>query len=178
MKIIITGLSFLLLIMSHMVFAQDSDVTAEQRVERLELTLVNKGEPQAAYVYAVRTGNLLFLAGHISVDNQGKPIVGKLGDDMSTESGALAARAAGISILATIKQQLGSLNRVKKFVKVTGMVNATADFTEHSQVVNGFSNLMIEVFGENGKHARSAVGMSSLPVGAAVEIEVILEVQE
>ena len=158
--------------------AVEENLTPEQKVETMGLKLSNKGAPTASYVYAVQTGNLLFLAGHISVDVQGKPIIGKLGKDLTAEQGAAAAKAAGVSILSTIKQQLGSLDRVSKFLKVTGMVNATEDFSQHSQVINGFSDLMVSVFGEHGKHARSAVGMSSLPVGAAVEIEVILEIKQ
>ncbi|WP_026376006.1 RidA family protein [Aestuariibacter salexigens] len=149
----------------------------EQAVKSLGIKLKDKGKPGANYIYAVQNGNLLFLAGHISVDADGNVIKGKLGDDMTTAQGAHAARMAGISILSTIRQQLGSLDRVDRLVKVTGMVNATADYTEHSSVINGFSDLMVEVFGEKGRHARSAVGMSSLPVGAAVEIEVILQIK-
>ena len=150
----------------------------DQKVASMGIALTEKGKPPATFVYAVKTGNLLFLSGHISVTPEGEIIKGKLGKQLSTKQGADAARMAGISILGTIKQELGSLSKVKKFVKVTGMVNATPDFTQHSQVMNGFSDLMVEVFGEAGQHARSAVGMGSLPIDAAVEIEVIIEVQE
>lgn len=150
----------------------------EKNLETQGIQLTKKGKPGANYVYAVRTGNLLFLAGHIPVTANGEIIKGKLGKDLTTKQGAEAARVAGISILSTIQSELGSLNKVKRLVKVTGMVNATQDYTEHSKVINGFSDLMVQIFGEHGKHARSAVGMSSLPVNAAVEIEVILEIKE
>ncbi len=149
----------------------------DQKIKDLGIDLTAKSKPAANYVLAVRTGNLLFLAGHIPVKPNGDIITGKLGKDLSTKQGAEAAKVAGITILSTIKQELGSLSKVKRFVKVTGMVNATPEFTQHSQVVNGFSDLMVRVFGEQGKHARAAVGMSSLPANAAVEIEVILEVE-
>jgi enamine deaminase RidA (YjgF/YER057c/UK114 family) len=165
-------LLFIVLLLSANAFANP-----DEKVASLGIELVPKGEPTASYVYAVQTGNLLFLAGHVSVDQNGKVITGKLGKDLTTEQGAHAARMAGVSILSTLKQQLGSLSRVKKFVKVTGMVNASPDFSQHSQVINGFSDIMVEVFGKAGQHARSAVGMSSLPVNAAVEIEVIVEVE-
>ena len=148
------------------------------KVKALGIELKDKGEPTNSFVYAVRTGNLLFLAGHISVDTEGKVIAGKVGKDLSVKEGAEAARMSGISILSTINQQLGGLDKVKRFVKVTGMVNATPDFTQHATVMNGFSNLMLEVFGDDVKHARAAVGMGSLPANAAVEIEVVLEIKE
>lgn len=174
--------SLILLINTSMALASSEksrhmQTNPDEKVKQLGLTLKDKGKPTATFVYAVRTGDLLFTAGHISVTPKGEIIKGKLGKDLTTEQGAEAARMAGISVLATIKQQLGSLSKVKRLVKVTGMINATPEFTQHSQVMNGFSDLMIEVFGENGQHARSAVGMGSLPVDAAVEIEVVLEVK-
>lgn len=151
--------------------------TPEERARSLGLVLTEKSKPTSRFVYAVQTGNLLFISGHISIDAKGNVIKGKLGDKLTTEQGAAAARMAGISILGTIKQELGSLDKVKKFVKVTGMVNSTPTFTEHSQVMNGFSDLMLDVFGTHGEHARAAVGMASLPLDASVEIEAILEVE-
>jgi enamine deaminase RidA (YjgF/YER057c/UK114 family) len=103
---------------------------------------------------------------------------GKLGDDLTIEQGQAAARLAGIRLLAALQAELGDLQKVKRIVKVLGMVNSTPDFTEHSQVINGFSDLMVAVFGERGKHARSAVGMNSLPKNLAVEIEMIVEVED
>lgn len=152
-------------------------LSPEQVLKKLDIQLEAKGAPTANFVYAVRTGNLVFTAGHIPKGKDGKFITGKLGKDLTVEQGQAAARYSGISLLSTLKQELGDLSRVKRIVKVTGMVNATPDFTKHSQVINGFSDLMVEVFGEKGKHARSAVGMGSLPINAAVEIEMIVEIE-
>jgi enamine deaminase RidA (YjgF/YER057c/UK114 family) len=120
---------FKFLLLSIICFASTVKADPEDNIKKLGLTLKDKGTPAANYVYAVRTGNLLFLAGHISVDEDGKPITGKLGKDLTTKQGAEAARMAGISILSTINQQLGSLSKVKRLVKVTGMVNATQDYS-------------------------------------------------
>ena len=166
----------LLLMMLVCVTAQAGD-SPEDRIKALGIKLFEKGTPTANYVYAVQTGNLLFTAGHISSDGQGNRITGKLGKDLTVAEGQAAARMSAVSLLSTLKQELGDLNRVKRIVKVTGMVNATPEFKDHSSVVNGFSDVMVEVFGEKGKHARSAVGMSSLPVNAAIEIEMILEIE-
>ena len=107
----------------------------------------------------------------------GKYIKGRLGENMTIEEGYEAARVSGINQLAVLKQELGNLNKVKRIVKVLGMVNCTADFTDQSKVINGYSDLMVEVFGERGKHARAAVGMVSLPIGIAVEVEMVVEVR-
>ena len=149
----------------------------DEKAAELGLTFNKKAPPSATYIHAVRTGNLLFISGHISVTPEGNIIKGKLGKDLSTEQGNYAARMAGIEVLATIKEQLGSLNAVERVVKVTGMVNAASTFTEHSQVINGFSDLMVEIYGEKGQHARAAVGMNSLPADAAVEVEMIVELK-
>lgn len=154
--------------------AEDSP---EQKLKKLKITLPVPSVPQANYVRAVQTGNLVFTAGHVPQDENGKYITGKLGKDLTVEQGQYAARRAGVALLATLKQQIGDLSRVKRIVKVLGMVNATHEFTQHSQVINGFSDFMVEVFGEKAKHARSAVGMSSLPINAAVEIEMIVEIE-
>jgi enamine deaminase RidA (YjgF/YER057c/UK114 family) len=133
----------------------------------------------ANYVSAVRTGNLLFLSGHGPVRAQGKPSArGKLGKDLSTEQGYHIAREVGLNLLASARTALGSLDKVTRVVKVLGMVNSAEGFQEQPKVINGFSDLMVEVFGEViGKHARSAVGMAELPSGIPVEIEMILEVE-
>ena len=133
----------------------------------------------ANYVTAVRVGNLLFLAGHGPVrGSDGKMARGKVGKDLSTEQGAQVAREVGLNLLATTRASLGSLDKVKRVVKVLGMVNCTDDYGEQPKVINGFSDLMVEVFGEAiGKHARSAVGMGSLPMQIPVEIEMIVEVE-
>lgn len=139
--------------------------------------LIEPSKPMANYVKAVRTGNLLFLAGHGPTKADGTNIQGKVGKDLTTEQGIDAARVTGISILSTLKAELGDLNRVKRVVKVLGMVNCTENFTDQPKVMNGFSDLMVAVFGEKGKHARSAVGMYALPSNIAVEIEIIVEVE-
>lgn len=174
-------LAFAMLVMTSLLsldcYANQQKLTPEQTLKKLGISLEQKSKPTANYVYAVYTGNLVFTAGHIPKDAHGKHITGKLGKDLTVEQGRIAARRAGISLLSTLKQELGDLSRVRRIVKVTGMVNSTPDFTQHSQVMNGFSDLMVEVFGDNGKHARSAVGMGSLPVNAALEIEMIVEIE-
>jgi enamine deaminase RidA (YjgF/YER057c/UK114 family) len=152
------------------------DYNIEQRVKELGIELTIPAKPVANYVGAVKTGNLVFLSGKISKDKQGNLILGKLGKDLSVEQGYEAAKMCGIAQLSTLKEELGDLNQVVRIVKVTGFVNSAPDFTDQSKVVNGFSDLMVEVFGERGKHARAAVGMASLPLGVAVEVEMIVEV--
>lgn len=150
----------------------------ESKLQELGIELKIPGTPVANYVHAVRAGNLLFLAGKGPKKSDGKNIVGKLGADLTIEEGYEAARVAGINQLAVLKAELGDLNKVKRIVKVKGMVNAVPDFKDQSKVVNGYSDLMVAVFGEKGKHARAAVGMGSLPGNMAVEVEMIVEVYE
>lgn len=150
----------------------------ESKLQELGIELKIPGTPVANYVHAVRAGNLLFLAGKGPKKPDGKNIVGKLGADLTIEEGYEAARVAGINQLAVLKAELGDLNKVKRIVKVKGMVNAIPDFKDQSKVVNGYSDLMVAVFGEKGKHARAAVGMGSLPGNMAVEVEMIVEVYE
>jgi enamine deaminase RidA (YjgF/YER057c/UK114 family) len=154
--------------------ATRADIDA--KLVTLGITLPTLGVPQANYVHAVTSGNLVFLAGKGPTRADGTRVTGKLGTDLTVEQGYGAARLVGLQQLAALKLELGDLGRVKRIVKVHGMVNATPDFTDHSKVINGFSDLMVEVFGEAGKHARAAVGMGSLPGGIAVEIEVVVEV--
>ena len=154
-----------------------AEETPEDRLVELGITLPEVSPSIANYVGVVQTGNLLFLSGHIPRDAAGAFLTGRLGSNMDVEAGYEAARLAGIALLATLKDHLGELDRVKRVVKVFGMVNATPEFTSHSQVINGCSDLMVEVFGEKGRHARAASGFSSLPVGACVEIEMIVEVE-
>jgi enamine deaminase RidA (YjgF/YER057c/UK114 family) len=150
---------------------------AEARIKELGITLPNPPKPMGNYVPGVRTGNLLFLSGHGPIRIEGNPSArGKVGRDLSTEDAYKVAREVGINLLGSARSILGSLDRVKRVVKVLGMVNAVESFGEQPKVINGFSDLMVEVFGENGRHARSAVGMGSLPAGIPVEIEMILEV--
>lgn len=156
-------------------FAQKVDY--DKKLKELGITLPEPTKPMANYVKAVRTGNLLFLAGHGPTRADGTNITGKVGKDLTVEQGYDAARQTGIQLLATLKNELGDLNRVKRIVKVLGMVNCPADFTEQPKVINGFSDLMVAVFGEKGKHARSAVGINSLPMNIAVEIEIVVEVE-
>ena len=134
-------------------------------------------KPIANYVNAVRVGNLIYLAGKGPLKPDGTNITGRVGKELTLQQGYDAARLTGINQLAVLKAELGSLNKVKRIVKVLGMVNCEADFKDHSKVINGFSDLMVEIFGEKGKHARSAVGMCSLPNNMAVEIELIVEVE-
>jgi enamine deaminase RidA (YjgF/YER057c/UK114 family) len=154
-------------------------MSAEARLKEKHIVLPEQATPMANYVSAVRTGNLLFLAGHGPVRQpDGSYARGKLGKDLSVEQGYQVAREVGLNLLATARNALGSLDKVKRVVKVLGMVNSAEGFGDQPKVVNGFSDLMVEVFGEAvGKHARSAVGMAELPVGIPVEIEMILEVE-
>jgi len=149
----------------------------EARLQELGIELPEASTPVANYVNAVRTGKLIFLAGKGPLRPDGTNITGKVGADLSIEEGYEAARLTGINQLAVLKAELGNLDRVKRIVKVKGMVNATPDFTDHPKVINGYSDLMVEVFGDRGKHARAAVGMGSLPSNIAVEIEMVVEVE-
>ncbi len=154
-----------------------SDFDPEGRLAELGIALEPPSTPVANYVHAVRSGNLVFLAGKGPRDEAGNLITGKLGAGMTVEEGYQAARRAGIGQLAALKAEIGDLKNVKRVVKVLGMVNATPEFTDHPEVINGFSDLMVEVFGERGKHARAAVGMGSLPRNLCVEVEMIVEVE-
>lgn len=153
-----------------------SDYNPEAKLEALGIILPTPSAPVANYVNAVQTGNLIFLAGKGPKQANGEYIKGRLGENMTIEEGYAAARIIGVNQLAVLKAELGNLNRVKRIVKVLGMVNSTPDFTDQPKVINGYSDLMVEVFGERGKHARAAVGMVSLPIGIAAEIEMIVEV--
>lgn len=148
----------------------------ESNLKDLGITLPTPSAPVANYVNAVRTGNLIFLAGKGPLKSDGEYILGKLGGDLSIEEGYEAARVTGINQLAVLKAELGNLNKVKRIVKVTGMVNAVPEFTDQPKVINGYSDLMVAIFGDKGKHARAAVGMGSLPNNIAVEVEMIVEV--
>jgi enamine deaminase RidA (YjgF/YER057c/UK114 family) len=177
MKVIHICILFSLLVTSYLSFANSHKYDVNKRLAELGISLKTPSAPVANYVLAVTTGNLVFTAGHGPMQPDGKYVIGKVGKDLSVQEGAEAARLTGIALLSSLQQEIGDLNRIKRIVKVMGMVNATEDFTQHSTVINGFSDLMVEVFGENGKHARSAVGVASLPVGFAVEIEMIVELK-
>jgi len=151
---------------------------AEARIKERNITLPAPPSPMANYVGAVRVGNLLFCSGHGPIRSDGKPMAqGKLGRELSVEQGYQVAREVGLNLLATTRASLGSLDKVRRVVKVLGMVNSAEGFGDQPKVINGFSDLMVEVFGDAGKHARSAVGMAELPMGIPVEIEMILEVE-
>ena len=152
-------------------------MSAEKRLKELKIDLGPVSAPVANYVNAVRTGNLLYLAGKgPRPDASGKRAQGKVGREFTAEEGYQHARSVGLDLLAVMRHELGSLDKVKRVVKVLGMVNAVPEFADHPQVINGCSDLFVEVLGERGKHARSAVGMGSLPMGIPVEIECIVEV--
>ncbi len=153
------------------------DYDVEARLTELGIELETPGAPIANYVNGVRTGKLLFLAGKGPRTESGEVWTGKLGRDLSVEEGYAAARNVGITQLGVLRAELGDLNRVVRIVKVLGMVNATPEFTDHPKVVNGFSDLVVDVFGERGRHARAAVGVGSLPGGMACEIELVVEVE-
>ena len=144
------------------------------KLSALGITLPPVSTPAAAYVPFVQTGNLVFLSGHIA-KKDGKPWVGKLGMDIFTEEGKRAARAIGVDLLGTLHAAVGDLNRVKRIVKLMSLVNSTPDFNEQHLVTNGCSQLIVEVFGDKGAHARSAFGVAQIPLGACVEIEMIVE---
>jgi len=153
-------------------------MSAEARLKEKNITLPKPATPMANYVGAVRVGNLLFVSGHGPVRDGKATMRGKLGKDLSVEEGYQVARDVGLSLLATVRANLGSLDKVRRVVKVLGMVSSAEGFGDQPKVINGFSDLMVEVFGEGiGKRARSAVGMAELPVGIPVEIEMILEVE-
>jgi enamine deaminase RidA (YjgF/YER057c/UK114 family) len=162
------------LVLSSVLVAQD----AETKLKEKGIILVTPANPVANYLNAVRVGNLLYLAGKGPQKADNSFVTGKVGKELTIEQGYEAARLTAIGHLAVIKKELGSLNKVKRIVKVLGMVNCTEDFKEQPKVINGYSDLMVEIFGENGKHARSAVGMYALPFNMAVEVEVIVEIEE
>lgn len=153
---------------------QDSD--PEARLAELGLELPEPYPPFANYVRAVRAGDLLFLGGHSNCEEPYE--TGKVGLERSVDEGYDAARLTGLCLLATLKAELGDLERVGRVVRVFGVVNATEDFTQHSQVINGASDLFVEVFGERGRHARAAIGAASLPLDLTVEIEMIVEIAD
>ena len=146
------------------------------KLKQLGITLPPVAAPAAAYVPFVRTGNLVFLSGHIA-KRDGKPWVGQLGATMGTEEGQAAARAVAVDLLGTLHAAVGDLDKVRRIVKLMSLVNSTAGFTEQHLVTNGASQLLGEVFGDAGAHARSAFGVAQIPLGACVEIELIAEVQ-
>jgi enamine deaminase RidA (YjgF/YER057c/UK114 family) len=150
----------------------------EMKIKEMGLELPPAGTPIANFVPAVRTGNLVFLSGHGPGRYDGTLIQGKVGVDLNVDEGYDAARQVALVLLASLKAEIGDLDKVRRIVKVLGMVNCTPDFVDQPKVINGASDLLVEIFGEKGKHARSAVGMNALPMNISVEIEMIVEVEE
>jgi enamine deaminase RidA (YjgF/YER057c/UK114 family) len=154
---------------------REKNMNVNDKLKELDITLPPVATPAAAYVPFVRTGNLVFLSGHIA-RKDGKPWVGQLGKTMQTEEGKQAARAIAIELMGTLQAAVGDLNKVKRIVKVMSLVNSSPDFTEQHLVTNGASELFAQVFGDAGAHARSAFGVAQIPLGACVEIELVAEV--
>ncbi|MEQ1657267.1 RidA family protein [Rhodoferax sp. BAB1] len=150
-------------------------MSINDKLKQLGITLPPVATPAAAYVPYVQTGKLVFLSGHIA-KKDGKPWVGQFGKTMSTEEGKAAARAVAIDLMGTLQAAVGDLQRVKRIVKLMSLVNSTPDYTEQHLVTNGASELLGQVFGDKGAHARSAFGVAQIPLGACVEIELIAEV--
>ena len=149
----------------------------ENRLKEIGIELPPPVKPVANYVTTVQTGNLVFTSGHGPVNVSGDLQTGQLGADMTVEEGYQSARLVGLGLISTLKDALGDLDRIKRVVKVVGFVNSTPAFLDHPKVINGVSDLLVEVFGDKGRHARSAVGMVQLPGGIPVEVEVIVEVE-
>ena len=171
MKNIIT---FVVLILSLNLHAQ----TPDQKLNQLGIQLPQISEALGSYVDMVQVENLVFLSGRGPLKADGKYITGKVGQDLSTEGGYQAARLSAINQLAILEQAFGSLDKIKRIVKVNGYVNTADSFTEQSKVINGFSDLLLEVFGEQGRHARTSVGVFTLPQNMAVEVEMIVEMKD
>jgi enamine deaminase RidA (YjgF/YER057c/UK114 family) len=153
-------------------------MNAETRLKEIGLELPPAVKPIGNYVPAVRTGNLVFLSGHGPLRNDGTRITGKVGEDLTLEQGYEAARRVALGLLGSLKAEIGDLDKVRRVVKLLGMVNCTPDFADQPKVINGASDLLVEVFSDKGKHARSAVGMNALPNNISVEIEMIVEVAD
>jgi enamine deaminase RidA (YjgF/YER057c/UK114 family) len=152
--------------------------TPEEKLKNNGLVLPPVSKPIANYVKYVRTGNLIFLAGHGPTKADGSNVTGKVGKDLTIEQGYEAAKITGLSLIATLKDALGDLSKVKRIVKVNGYVNCLPEFTDQPKVINGCSDLLVLVFGDKGRHARAAMGMVALPSNIAVEIEMVVEVED
>ena len=156
----------------------NAQIIPEEQLEKMGLKLPPVSKPIANYVKYVRTGNLIFLAGHGPTKADGTNITGKVGKDLTVEQGYEAAKITALSLIATLKDAVGDLRKVKRIVKVNGYVNCLPDFTDHPKVINGCSDLFVLIFGDKGKHARAAMGMVALPSNIAVEIEIVVEVED
>ena len=150
----------------------------EARLKEMGIELPPAVTPVANYVPSVRTGNLVFLSGHGPFNEDGSLITGKVGSELTTEQGYEAARRVAIGLLGSLKAEIGDLEKVKRVVKLLGLVNCPADFSDPPKVINGASDFLVEVFGAKGKHARSAIGTNALPMNIAVEIEMIVEIAD
>ena len=153
-------------------------MTIETKMTQMNLKLPAAGKPVANYVPAVRSGNLVFLSGHGPVLDDGSLITGKVGADLTLDEGYNAARQVALILLASLKSEIGDLDKVRRVVKLLGMVNCSPEFVDQPKVINGASDLLVEIFGDKGRHARSAVGMNALPLNIAVEIEMIVEIED
>ena len=170
------NITLFLLFISSIASAQTKN-DPEAKLKAMGITLKKPAPPTANFLAAVTVGKMVYLAGHGPLQADGKYMIGKVGSEFNLEQAQAAARLTGINLLEALKAEIGDLNKVKRIVKVLGMVNAIPTFDQHSQVINGFSDFMVEVFGENGKHARSAIGLGSLPRNIPVEIEMIVELK-
>lgn len=169
---------FFVSLLSFLFMNAQAQTTPDEKIKSLGLQLPPVSKPVANYVKYVRTGNLIYLSGHGPTKADGTIITGKVGKDLTIEQGYEAAKITGLSLIATLKDALGGdLGKVKRIVKVNGYVNCLPDFTEQPKVINGCSDLLVAVFGEKGKHARAAMGMVALPSNIAVEIEIVVEVE-
>ena len=164
-------------ILALVICVQSNAQTAEENIKKLGIKLPEIGAPIANYVHYVRVDNLIFLAGKGPRKEDNEYIKGKLGKDLTIEQGYEAAKLTATIQLAVLKQALGDLSKVKRIVKVNGYVNSESDFYDHPKVINGYSDLMVQIFGEKGKHARTALGVNALPANMAVEIEMVVEVE-
>ncbi len=178
LTILCSSILIFLVISCHQTPQPEADYNPEERLKELNIILPEPPQPVANYVNGVRAGNLIFLAGKGPKRADGTELRGKLGQDITIEQGYEGARITAINQLSVLKEMLGDLRKVKRIVKVLGMVNSDPSFVEQPKVINGFSDLMVEVFGERGRHARAAVGMATLPRGQAVEIELVVEVYD
>lgn len=153
-------------------------VDIDARLKELNIQLVEPSVPTANFVKTVRVGNLVYTSGHGPDRAEGGPLTGRVGGDLTLEQGQEAARLTGVALLSSLKKEIGDLGKIKRVVKVLGMVQCTPEFKDQPKVMNAFSDMMVDIFGEKGKHARSAVGMSALPGNIAIEIEMIVEVED
>jgi enamine deaminase RidA (YjgF/YER057c/UK114 family) len=176
MQLILSAFALVVTLQSAASLSAQPSSDPEQRLKELGLVLPSPARPIANYVPAVRTGNLLFLAGHGPCGELSEKVRGKVGQERTVEEGYEAARQTALCLLATVKAEVGDLNKVKRIVRVFGMVNTVEGFTQQPQIINGCSDLLVTIFGDRGKHARAAVGMASLPLNWTVEIEMVVEV--